>query len=78
MCSGLLVKKDLILFPLELKLCSTLVSRYGVCWGLVLVLRHTCPRKAAPVEHGGGGDGLDLSSLGSAVGAVLLREVSSC
>lgn len=39
MCSGLLVKRDLMLFPLELKLCRTLwlvdVVHVGVCVGLL-------------------------------------------
>ena len=33
MCSGLLIKRDLILFPLELQLCRTLWSVDVVCEG---------------------------------------------
>ena len=72
MRSGLLVKRDLKLFPVELKLCSTLVSRHGLCGGVcaglqgegpgALVLRHTCLRKAALAEHRG--LGLGVSGLG--------------
>lgn len=40
-CSGLLVKRDLMLFPLGLKLCR--VSRYGACSGFVLVFWARCP-----------------------------------
>ena len=62
-----------MLFPLELKLYKTLWSAdmvcAGVCAGLlgkgptVLVLRHTCCRKAVPAEHRG--EGLGVSRLGS-------------
>lgn len=69
MCSGLLVKRDQILFPLEVKLDSTLWSVglvcAGVCAGLLgeepattVVLGHTFTSKEAPAEHGGWGQGL--------------------
>lgn len=61
-----------MLFPLELKLCRTLwlvVVCVGICAGLlgegpsVLVIRHTCLRKATPAEGGRVGSG--VSRLGS-------------
>lgn len=55
MCSGRLAKRDLMVFPLDLKFCRTLwlidVVHAGVCAGLLrekcteLVLRNTCPKK---------------------------------
>ena len=72
MCSGLFAKRDLILFPLELKLDRTLwsvdVIHVGVCVGIlgkeptVLVLRHTSLREAVPAEHRA--VGLGVSRLG--------------
>ena len=62
-CSGLLAKRDLKLFPLDLKLCRSLwsidVVLVGICAYLlweeptVMIPRHTCPRKAVPTEHKG-------------------------
>ena len=59
-CSGLLVKRGLMLFPLELKLCNTLWSvdlesaRGLYCSSgdgpTALVLRHTCLSKEALAE----------------------------
>ena len=60
-CSGLFVKRDLMLFSLELKICRTLCSVDVVWQGFVLVfwgveptalvLRHTGQREAAPGEY---------------------------
>ena len=86
MLQGLLVKRDLMLFPVELKLCGFLWSRdvvyVGVCAGVLgdgptaLGLRHTCPRKEAPVEHSG--VGLVVRAQASTVGAVLLPDFGPC
>ena len=69
-CSGPLVKRDLLLFPLTLKLCSTLWSVGMVCgvgggWGdccadlgdgpAMLLLTHTCPQKQHLQSAGGKG-----------------------
>lgn len=64
-CSKLLVKWDLVLFPLELKLCRTVVSRSGACAGLCWFsggrgplhwsLGNTYLKKAVPAEHRGMG-----------------------
>ena len=85
MCSGLLVQKDLMLLPLELKLYRTLwsvdVVCAGVCAGLLgegsaaLGLRHTFLRKPVPAKQGGVWFG--VSSLGHHW-LVLLTEVSLC
>ena len=54
----------------------------GVCACLqeegpaVLVLRHTCLRKAVPPECRGVGVG--ISKLGSSIGVVLFNEVGIC
>ena len=64
MCFGLLVKRDQILFPVELKLQHSMVSRLSacreVCAGLLgkgptaaLALRHTYPSKKVPAEWKG-------------------------
>ena len=74
MCFSLLIKMRLILFPLELKLCSTLWSEDSVCsdfvllfWGrgpLLLWLSGTFTLvKKAPVESRGEGTGVNTSSL---------------
>ena len=73
MCSGLLVKRDLMLFPLELKLYRTLWSvdmvHAGVCAGFLdkrltaLALRLTCLQKAVAEECRGAG--LGVMRLGS-------------
>ena len=64
-------ERDLMLFPLELKLCRILRSVDVVCAGIcagflrddlaVLVLRHPCPRKAAPANYWGAGLGVASS-----------------
>ena len=60
MASVLLVKRDSMLFPVKLKFCRTLcsvdITHVGISACLLwegptlLVLRHTCLRKAVPVE----------------------------
>ena len=65
MCFGLLVKRDQILFPVELKLQHSMVSRLSacreVCAGLLgkgptaaLALRHTYPSKKSTCRVEGG------------------------
>ena len=58
---GLFAKRDLMLFPLKLKLCRILwsVGMVGVGFSAallgkgstVLILRYTCQRKAVPAKH---------------------------
>ena len=66
------MSRVLILFPVELKLCSTLWSvelvHVGVCSAplevslTALILRHTCPSEEALAEHSR--IGLDVGASG--------------